>query len=197
MLASSSPDERVLVRLVPLDVAADREPDGGAGRMTGGARRALRVAGVGHDHLRFAVVDDVARLFAGEVPVDRREAVAAAAARGPHLGELRAVPAHERERGAGLDAPAAQRAHELVGAPVELAERAVPVLAHDRRSGRAPRPTSSSPSCRAPDGPAADRARQPSWCRSLHPPCSPAVPGAGSRYRDRLHRVPDAAFGGG
>ena len=78
MLAPSSAASAVLVGLVPLDVSADREADGGERRSARGVGRALCVTRVGDDDLRFAVVDDVARFLAGEVPVDRREAVTTA-----------------------------------------------------------------------------------------------------------------------
>ena len=103
-----------------------------SGARRGGVGRALCVTRVGDDDGRFAVVDDVARFLAGEVPVDRREAVTTATGRRPHLGKLGTVATHEREPGAGLGPPTPERTDELVGSRVELAERAVPVLADDR-----------------------------------------------------------------
>ena len=86
------------------------------------AASARRIARLGEQRLRLAVVDDVLDLVGGEVPVDRRQPVAAAQAARQHLDELGAVAAEQRDRVAFLQAALAQQPHDLVGRLVDLAE---------------------------------------------------------------------------
>ena len=75
--------------------------------------------------LGLAVVDDVGRLLAGEVPVDRRQPQAGPLGRVEHLDELGPVGAHEGDAVARSEAPGPQRPDQAVAVGVELAEGAV------------------------------------------------------------------------
>ena len=71
-------------------------------RSVGQCHRHRVEPGLDHHRLRAAVLDDVARFGAGQMPVDRRESEPAAVARGQGLDELGPVPAEQRDRIAGL-----------------------------------------------------------------------------------------------
>ena len=133
--------EHVFVALEAVDVAADRDLRREARRELGRADRGLGEARVGDERGRFAVVDDVARFLAGEVPVDRREPQPGPLRGRARLDELRTVPAEQRQPVARGDAACSQRARELVGAGVDLGERAVAV----RRSAPRPDPGTARP----------------------------------------------------
>ena len=108
----SSAEHRVPSRSKPSMRAADRDASRGAGRRSAAARRHVGEAGVGDERGRLAVVDDVAGLVAGEVPVDGREPQPGRGTRPRPSRRTRPVRAHEREPVAGLDSRAArQRAH--------------------------------------------------------------------------------------
>ena len=92
-------------------------------------------AGVEEARLGLAILDDVGDLVGGQVPVHRRDPPAGALRRRQNLHELGAVGADQGHGVAGLQAIAAQQAHEAVGLGVDLAPavgRAVRVVDEGR-----------------------------------------------------------------
>ena len=95
-----------------------------------------RKARIGDEGLRLAIVDDIGDFRALEVPVDRRQAETAALAGDHRFDEFRPVGTEQRHRVAGLQARPPERAHQPIGARVELAITAIAGLRHNRRPVR-------------------------------------------------------------
>jgi hypothetical protein len=95
--------------------------------------------GAGADErLGLAVLNDVGRLLAGQVPVDRGEAQAGALGGVEHLQEGGLVGAHERDGVAGLESSGPQRAGQAVDLRVEVGEGARCLILRNRHTPRLP-----------------------------------------------------------
>jgi hypothetical protein len=122
-----------VVRLEVLDGAAHGQPGFEARRTPDRIAYRLCEACVGHQGARLAVFENVGDLLAGQVPVDRRQTQAAALHPIVDFDELRAVRADHGHPVPGPQARRAQRASQLIGAPVQRIKAAVAVGRHDCR----------------------------------------------------------------
>ena len=114
-----------VVHLEPWHVATGVDPHQTGASRLGGHRGPVTEVTRAHERLGFAVLDDVGRLGAGEVPVDRGEAQTDALGGVEHLYELRPVGAHQGDGVAGLQAPGPQRPGQPVDVGVQVLVGAV------------------------------------------------------------------------
>ena len=166
----SSGASTVVPALEPVDVAADGDDRARSrGARSAASRATVGEARVGDERRRFAVVDDVARLVAGEVPVDGREPQPGALRGRDRLHELGPVRAHQRDAVARLHAACPQRAHQPVRVRVQLGPGAVARLGDHRRTRRRSRPPRTRRACPDPPlrGAVRDRARSRRRCLPL------------------------------